>query len=62
MARLRKVGVDVIVVDTAHGHSQAVLDTVKMIKKRHPELELIAGNIATAEAAKDLFRRQAPMP
>ena len=55
VARLKKVGVDVIVVDTAHGHSQAVLDTVKMIKKRHPDLELIAGNIATAEAAKDLF-------
>jgi IMP dehydrogenase len=56
VARLKKVGVDVIVVDTAHGHSQAVLDTVKMIKKRHPDLELIAGNIATAEAAKDLLK------
>ena len=43
-------------VDTAHGHSQAVLDTVKRIKKQHPDLELIAGNIATAEAAKDLLK------
>jgi IMP dehydrogenase len=51
---LVKAGVDVVVVDTAHGHSQAVLDTVKMIKNRYPDLELVAGNIATAEAAKDL--------
>src|SRR4249920_580305 len=56
VARLKKVGVDLVVVDTAHGHSQAVLDTVKMIKKRHPEIELIAGNIGTAEAAKDLLK------
>ena len=53
---LKKAGVDLIVVDTAHGHSQAVLDTVKRIKKHHPELELVAGNIATAEAAKDLLK------
>ena len=53
---LKKVGVDLVVVDTAHGHSQAVLDTVKMIKKLHPDLELIAGNIGTAEAAKDLLK------
>jgi IMP dehydrogenase len=46
--------VDVIVVDTAHGHSQRVLDTVTMLKKEFPEQELIAGNIGTAEAAKDL--------
>ena len=56
MAQLKKAGVDVIVVDTAHGHAQAVLDTVKMIKKHYPELELVAGNIATAEAAKDLLK------
>ena len=42
-------------VDTAHGHAQAVVDTVKMIKKQHPTVELVAGNIATAEAAKDLL-------
>jgi len=53
---LKKAGVDLVVVDTAHGHSQAVLDTVRMIKKQHPDLELIAGNIATAEAAKDLLK------
>ena len=53
---LKKAGVDLVVVDTAHGHSQAVLDTVKRIKKQHPDLELIAGNIATAEAAKDLLK------
>ena len=56
LAHLKKAGVDLIVVDTAHGHSQAVLDTVKMIKKQHPTLELVAGNIATAEAAKDLLK------
>ncbi len=56
VARLKNAGVDLIVVDTAHGHSQAVLDTVKMIKKHHPDIELIAGNIATAEAAKELLR------
>ncbi|MFQ6037417.1 MAG: IMP dehydrogenase [Candidatus Aminicenantales bacterium] len=46
--------VDVLVVDTAHGHSQKVLDTVKMLKKELPGVELIAGNIGTEEAAKDL--------
>lgn len=56
VAQLKKAGVDLVVVDTAHGHSQAVLDTVKMIKKQHPNLDLIAGNIATAEAAKDLLK------
>ena len=56
LAHLKKAGVDLIVVDTAHGHAQAVLDTVKMIKKQHPTVELVAGNIATAEAAKDLLK------
>jgi IMP dehydrogenase len=56
VAQLKKAGVDLIVVDTAHGHSQAVLDTVKMIKKQYPSLDLVAGNIATAEAAKDLLK------
>ncbi|MCF4113597.1 MULTISPECIES: IMP dehydrogenase [Dethiosulfovibrio] len=54
---LVKAGVDVIVVDTAHGHSIKVLDTVEAIRKRHPELPLIGGNIATAEAAKALIDR-----
>jgi len=53
---LLKAGVDLVVVDTAHGHSQGVLDAVKGIKKKYPDLDLVAGNIATAEAARDLIR------
>ncbi len=45
---------DVLVIDTAHGHSQRVLDTVKMLKKEFPKQELIAGNVGTAEGAKEL--------
>lgn len=52
---LIKVKVDVLVVDTAHGHSRRVLDTIKMLKKEFPEQELIAGNIASSEAAKELI-------
>jgi len=44
-------GVDVIVVDTAHGHAQGVLDWVAWVKKHHPQVQVIGGNIATAEAA-----------
>lgn len=44
-------GVDVVVVDTAHGHSKNVIDTVRWIKKKYPDLSVIAGNIATKEAA-----------
>jgi len=51
VAALVEVGVDVIVVDTAHGHSQGVLDRVSWIKKHYPEIQIIGGNIATAEAA-----------
>lgn len=47
-------GVDVVVVDTAHGHSQGVLDRVAWVKKNFPELDVIGGNIATGAAAKDL--------
>jgi IMP dehydrogenase len=47
-------GVDVVVVDTAHGHSQGVLDRVKWVKRRFPQVEVIGGNIATADAAKAL--------
>ena len=47
-------GVDVIVVDTAHGHAQGVLDRVKWIKKNYPKTQVIGGNIATADAAKAL--------
>jgi len=46
--------VDVIVVDTAHGHSQGVLDRIAWIKKRHPELQVIGGNVATAAGAMAL--------
>jgi IMP dehydrogenase len=48
---LMAAGVDVVVVDTAHGYSQGVLDRVKWVKRRYPEVEVIGGNIATAEAA-----------
>jgi IMP dehydrogenase len=51
---LVKANVDVVVVDTAHGHSAGVLNTVKMIKDKYPEVQLIAGNIVTKEAALDL--------
>jgi IMP dehydrogenase len=51
---LYKAGVDVIVVDTAHGHSQGVLDRVAWVKKHFPELQVIGGNIATADAARAL--------
>ncbi|HEV2613320.1 MAG TPA: IMP dehydrogenase [Gammaproteobacteria bacterium] len=48
--------VDVLVVDTAHGHAQSVLDRVKWIKKHFPQVQIIAGNIATADAAKALIK------
>jgi IMP dehydrogenase len=51
---LAEAGVDVIVVDTAHGHTQGVLDRVLWIKKRLPHIQVIGGNIATATAAKAL--------
>ena len=48
-------GVDVIVIDTAHGHSKGVLDAVRATKKAYPDLEVIAGNIATADATRALI-------
>jgi IMP dehydrogenase len=48
-------GVDVIVVDTAHGHSRGVLDAVRATKKEHPGVQIIAGNVATAEATEALI-------
>jgi len=54
ISALVKAGVDVIVIDTAHGHSQGVIDRVIKTKRDFPDLEIIAGNIATAEAALDL--------
>jgi IMP dehydrogenase len=53
---LIRAGVDVIVVDTAHGHSQGVLDRVAWVKQNFPEVDVIGGNIATAEAALDLVK------
>jgi IMP dehydrogenase len=53
---LIKAGVDIVVVDTAHGHTQGVMDAVKGIKKKYPSLDVVAGNIATAAAARDLIR------
>ncbi|WP_018872325.1 IMP dehydrogenase [Thioalkalivibrio sp. ALJ16] len=54
VAALVEAGVDVLVVDTAHGHSQGVLDRVAWVKKHYPDVQVVGGNIATAAAAKDL--------
>ena len=51
---LAEAGVDVIIVDTAHGHSEGVLKSVQWVKKRFPHIEVIGGNIATADAARAL--------
>jgi IMP dehydrogenase len=51
---LAEAGVDAVVVDTAHGHSEGVLRTVRWIKDHHPDVQVIGGNIATGAAAKDL--------
>lgn len=53
---LIRAGVDVVTLDTAHGHSKNVVDVVKEIKKCYPNLELIAGNIVTAHACEDLIK------
>jgi IMP dehydrogenase len=53
--KLIEAGVDVLVVDTAHGHSKNVRNTVRSIKQEHPGVQVIAGNIATADAAKYLL-------
>ncbi|EGW36249.1 MULTISPECIES: IMP dehydrogenase [unclassified Desulfosporosinus] len=52
---LVKAGVDVITLDTAHGHSKGVIDTVIALKERFPETQLIAGNVATAEGTRELI-------
>ena len=59
VAALVDAGVDAIVVDTAHGHSKFVIDMVRTIKKNYPDLDVIAGNVATAEAVKDLIEADA---
>jgi len=55
-AELIRAKVDVIAIDTAHGHSSRVLEAVRKVKKKYPELELIAGNVATEKATRDLIR------
>lgn len=53
---LVKAHVDVITIDTAHGHSMGVLEAVKEVKEKYPELQIIAGNVATPEAVRDLIK------
>ena len=54
LEKLVAAGVDVVVVDTAHGHSKGVIERVREIKRHHPDLQVIAGNIATGDAARML--------
>lgn len=56
IAALKNAGVDVISIDTAHGHSKGVMDSAKKVKRKFPELELVVGNIATGDAAKALAK------
>lgn len=56
VAVLVREGVDAIVIDTSHGHSKLVMEMAKRVKKEYPELDLIAGNIGTAQAAKDFIK------
>ena len=53
---LVKANVDVITVDTAHGHSKNVINAIKNLKEKYPDLQIIAGNVATAEATRDLIK------
>ncbi len=55
VAALRRAGVDVLCIDTAHGHTRNVLDAIKATKREYPDAELVAGNIATSEGAKALI-------
>jgi IMP dehydrogenase len=54
VSALKKAGVDVISIDTAHGHSKGVIETLKEVKKKFPDLEVIVGNVATGDGAKAL--------
>jgi len=56
VAALVKAGVDVVVLDTAHGHSEGVINAVEKIKGEYPDLQVVAGNVATAEAVEDLIK------
>src|SRR4030095_10616712 len=53
-AELVKARVDILAIDTAHGHSSRVVEAVKLVKRRFPEIEVIAGNIRTADGAKSV--------
>ena len=53
---LVRADVDALVVDTAHGHSKGVIETVKMLKQRYPAVDVVAGNVGTAEGAADLVK------
>lgn len=53
---LVKVGVDALVIDTAHGHSKGVLEATKRVKNKYPKIDVVVGNIATSEAAVDLMK------
>jgi IMP dehydrogenase len=53
---LVKAGVDAVIIDTAHGHSKGVILKLKEVKKKHPDLQVVIGNIATGEAALDLYK------
>ena len=53
--KLVEAGVDALIIDTAHGHSKGVIDQVKHIKETYPEVTVVAGNVATAEATRALF-------
>jgi IMP dehydrogenase len=55
VAAIVSAKVDVIVIDTAHGHSRGVIEAVKTIKNKYPDIDLIAGNVATAQATRDLI-------
>ena len=56
VALLVEAGVDVLVVDTAHGHSTRVLEAVRKVRRKSPDVDLVAGNVATYEGARDLIR------
>jgi len=56
VSALVEAKVDVIVLDTSHGHSRKVLDTIKRVRDQYPSLELVAGNVATGEAAEELVK------
>ncbi|SDK23367.1 IMP dehydrogenase [Sediminibacillus albus] len=53
--KLVEAGVDVLVIDTAHGHSQGVIEQVKRVREKYPDMDIIAGNVATPEATRDLI-------